>query len=199
MPGLNAAPSWSPVDDQLTLVLSKDKNSEIYTLDNNRQLRRLTRHFNIDTSPTWSPDGKKIAFTSDRSGTGSPQIYIMDAVQGDRGGVKRISFGSSYNDNPAWSPDGDKIAYTARVGRRFQIMIYDLKTKKNFVFTKTRGNTEQPTWSPDGRFLAYRHKEGSSTHIYIQRLGSEESRQLSFFSGGSTSPSWGSAQHAIRF
>ena len=194
--GLNAAPSWSPVDDRLTLVLSKDKNSEIYTLSNNRELRRLTRHFNIDTSPAWSPDGKKIAFTSDRSGTGSPQIYTMDAIQGDRGGVERISFGSSYNDNPAWSPDGTKIAYTGRVGKTFQITIYDLKTKKSTVFTKTRGNNEQPTWSPDGRFLAYRHKEDSKTHIFIQRLGSKKVRQLSFSSGGGTSPSWG--PHHIR-
>ena len=194
--GLNAAPSWSPVDNRLTLVLSKDKNSEIYTLENNKELRRLTRHFNIDTSPTWSPDGKKIAFTSDRSGTGSPQIYIMDARQGDRVGVERISFGSSYNDNPAWSPDGDKIAYTSRVGKRFQITIYDLKIKKSTVFTKTRGNNEQPTWSPDGRFLAYRHKEGSETHIYVQRLGSSKVRQLSFSSGGGTSPSW--APYRIR-
>ena len=188
--GLNAAPSWSPVDDRLTLVLSKDKNSEIYVLNNNRKLRRLTRHFNIDTSPTWSPDGKKIAFTSDRSGGGAPQIYIMDAHHGDKAGVKRISFGSSYNDNPAWSPNGDKIAYTARVGKRFQIKIYDLTTQNTTVFTKTRGNNEQPTWSPDGRFIAYRHKESSEMHTYIQRLGSDKVRQLSFGVGGGVSPSW---------
>ena len=194
--GLNAAPSWSPVDDRLTLVLSKDKNSEIYVLNNNRKLRRLTRHFNIDTSPTWSPDGKKIAFTSDRSGGGAPQIYIMDAHHGDKAGVKRISFGSSYNDNPAWSPDGDKIAYTARVGKRFQIKIYDLTTRNSTVFTKTRGNNEQPTWSPDGRFIAYRHKESSEMHTYIQRLGSDKVRQLSFGVGGGASPSW--SPHLIR-
>ena len=188
--GLNAAPSWSPVDDRLTLVLSKDENSEIYTLSNNRTLRRLTQHFSIDTSPTWSPDGKKIAFTSDRSGRGAPQIYIMDALLGDKAGVQRISFNSSYNDNPAWSPDGDKIAYTSRVGRHFQIKIYNLTTRNSTVFTKSIGNKEQPTWSPDGRFLAYRHKKGSKKHTYIQRLGSNKIRQLTFGVGGGTNPSW---------
>ena len=190
MSGLNAAPSWSPVDDRLCLVLSKDENSEIYILENNGKLRRLTRHFNIDTSPTWSPDGKKIAFTSDRSGRGAPQIYIMDALLGDKAGVKRISFSSSYNDNPAWSPDGDKIAYTSRVGRHFQIKIYNLTTKNSTVFTKSIGSKEQPTWSPDGRFLAYRYKKGPKKHTYIQRLGSNKVRQLTFGIGGGTNPSW---------
>jgi TolB protein len=188
--GLNSAPSWSPVDDRLTLVLSKDDNSEIYTLNNNRTLRRLTRHFNIDTSPTWSPDGKKIAFTSDRSGRGAPQIYIMDAHDGDKAGVQRVSFDSSYNDDPAWSPDGDKIAYTSRVGKRFQIKIYDLTTKSSAVLTNGRGNHEQPTWSPDGRFIAYRHKEGSNMGTYIQRLDSDKSRQLSIGNSSGASPSW---------
>jgi TolB protein len=188
--GLNSAPSWSPVDDRLTLVLSKDENSEIYTLSNNRTLRRLTRHFNIDTSPTWSPDGKKIAFTSDRSGRGAPQIYIMDAHDGDKAGVQRISFDSSYNDNPAWSPDGDKIAYTSRVGKRFQIKIYDLTAKSSVVLTNGRGNNEQPTWSPDGRFIAYRHKEGSNMSTYIQRLDSNMTRQLSVGNDSGASPSW---------
>jgi TolB protein len=192
LPGLNAAPAWSPVATRLALVLSKDRNPEIYLHDKKFPggLKRLTRHFNIDTSPTWSPDGKRIAFASDRSGTGAPQIYIMNADQGDRGPVKRISFGSSHNDNPAWSPDGDKIAYTSRVGKRFQIKIYDLNTKKTTTFTESAGNNEQPTWSPDGRFIAYRHKEEAEPHIYIQRLGSDRARQLSFRPGGGLSPDW---------
>ena len=192
LPGLNAAPAWAPVKPQrIAMVLSKDQNSEIYILEKRRQLTRLTRHFNIDTSPTWSPDGKKIAFTSDRSGTGAPQIYVMDARKGDEGGVKRVSFGSSYNDNPAWSPDGDKIAFTSRVGKKFQIRIYDLNTQKTEQFTTGRGENEQPTWSPDGRFIAYRHTErGGTSQIYIKRLGSEKIRQLTFISGGASSGAW---------
>jgi len=189
LPGLNAAPAWSPDMQKIALVLSRDQNSEIYLLKRNKKLQRLTRHFNIDTSPTWSPDGKKIAFTSDRSGTGSPQIYIMDSVKGDSGKVTRISFGSSYNDDPAWSPDGDKIAYTSRQGRKFQISVYDLNTHRSQVVTSGLGSSERPSWSPDSRFLVFRKRKNNGFDIFIQRLGSNISRQLTF-SGNSHSPAW---------
>jgi TolB protein len=189
LPGLNAAPAWSPDMQSIALVLSRDQNSEVYILNKDRQLERLTRHFNIDTSPTWSPDGKKIAFTSDRSGTGAPQIYIMDSVKGDRSQVTRISFGSGYNDNPAWSPNGDKIAYTSREKRKFQIRIYDLNTHKSQLLTSGFGSSEQPSWSPDGRFIIYRKRENNRYNLFIQKLGSGEARQLTF-SGKGHSPAW---------
>lgn len=189
LPGLNAAPAWSPDMQKIALVLSRDQNSEIYLLKKNRKLRRLTRHFNIDTSPAWSPDGKKIAFTSDRSGTGAPQIYIMDAEKGDSGKVTRISFGSSYNDNPSWSPNGDLIAYTSRQGKKFQISVYDVNTHRSRVVTSALGSAEQPSWSSDGRFLVFRKRINNRFNIFIQRLGGNSIRQLTF-SGKSHSPSW---------
>lgn len=190
LPGLNAAPAWSPNGQQIAMVLSKDRNSEIYVLEKNFGLKRLTRHFNIDTSPTWSPEGNKIAFTSDRSGTGAPQIYIMEVKTGDKGGVKRLSFGSGYNDDPAWSPDGDKIAYTARVGKKFQIKVYDLKSKKSKQFTFGPGSSEQPAWSPDGRFIVYRHRENGKLQIVTKSVNGGKARQLTFTKGGGYSPAW---------
>ena len=190
LPGINSAPAWSPDGTKISLVLSKDSNSEIYVLNRWRKLIRLTRHFNIDTSPTWSPDGKRIAFTSDRSGTGRPQIYIMDAESGDRAGVMRITFQSRYNDNPAWSPDGDKIAYTSMVKGKFQIKIYNPETRETTDVTTGPGNKEEPTWSPDGLFLAYRVSRGRSTAIHIKRVGGRKSRQLTFLSKGGVSPTW---------
>jgi len=189
LPGLNAAPAWSPDGSQIALVLSKDGNSEIYVLNKNSTLKRLTHHYNIDTSPSWSPDGKKIVFTSDRSGTGAPQIYIMDAA-GDEGVVKRISFGSSYNDNPAWSPGGDKIAYASRVGKRFQIKIYHVETAKTEAFTSGAGSSEEPSWSPDGNFIAYRHTGGGKKWIEIKRLGENRVRRLANLPGDSNNPTW---------
>lgn len=190
LPGLNAAPAWSPNGKRIAMVLSKDRNSEIYVLEKNFGLKRLTRHFNIDTSPTWSPDGEQIAFTSDRSGTGAPQIYIMPVSSGDKSGVKRISFGSGYNDDPAWSPNGDKIAFTSRVGRKFQIKINDLKTKKTEQFTFGPGSSEQPAWSPDGRFLVYRHREKGQLQILVKAVSGGKTRQLTFVKGGGYSPAW---------
>ena len=187
--GLNAAPAWSPDMQKIAFVLSRDQNSEIYLLKKNRKLQRLTRHYNIDTSPTWSPDGKKIAFTSDRSGTGAPQIYIMDAEKGDSGQVTRISFGSSYNDNPSWSPNGDKIAYTSLVGRKFQISVYDLETHKSQIVATGTGSAEKPSWSPDGRFIVYRKQVNGSSNIFIKLFGGDRVRQLTF-SGKIHSPSW---------
>jgi TolB protein len=190
LPGINSAPAWSPDGSKISLVLSKDSNSEIYVLNRWRKLTRLTRHFNIDTSPTWSPDGKQIAFTSDRSGTGRPQIYIMDATSGDRTGVKRITFQSRYNDNPTWSPDGDKIAFTSMVKGKFQIKIYNTETRKMTAVTSGPGSKEEPTWSPDGQFLAYRLTRGRKPSIHIKRVGGGKSRQLTFLPNGGVSPTW---------
>lgn len=188
--GLNAAPAWARDGSKIALVLSKDKNSEIYTLDRKSNLTRLTNHYNIDTSPTWSADGKKIAFTSDRSGTGAPQIYIMDSKRGDKLGVQRISFGSSYNDNPAWSPNGSKIAYTSLINGTFQIKIYDVKSKRTIVFTSGSVHKEEPSWSPDGRFLVFRMNKGRRAEIFVKRIGDNKTRQLTFLSTGGYSPSW---------
>jgi len=190
LPGINSAPAWSPDGSKISLVLSKDSNSEIYVLNRWRKLTRLTRHFNIDTSPTWSPDGKKIAFTSDRSGTGRPQIYIMDSTKGDRAGVTRITFQSRYNDNPSWSPDGDKIAFTSMVKSNFQIKIYNIETRQTVDITSGPGSKEEPTWSPDGQFLAYRLTRGRKSSIHIKRIGSKKSRQLTFLPDGDVSPTW---------
>ena len=113
----------------------------------------------------------------------------MDSVKGDDSKVTRISFGSTYNDNPAWSPNGDQIAYTSRVGKRFQISVYDLNTQQSKVVTQGSESCEQPSWSPDGRFLIYRKRENGRHNLFIQKLGNREVRQLTF-SGQGHSPAW---------
>jgi TolB protein len=81
-----------------------------------RVVERITDHSSIDTSPSFSPDGKFIAFNSDRSGL--QQIYVM---RSDGSGVKRITFGKGIYGTPVWSPRGDLIAFTKMRKGKFYI------------------------------------------------------------------------------
>ena len=90
------------------MSFAKDGNSDIYTMElDSRIVERITVHSSIDTSPSFSPDGKFIAFNSDRSGL--QQIYVM---RSDGSNVKRITFGKGIYGTPVWSPRGDLIAFT---------------------------------------------------------------------------------------
>ena len=85
-------------------------NSDIYVANAEGGVpRRLTTAPAIDTDPSFSPDGTKIVFESDRSG--SQQLYVMAA---DGSGQRRISFGGGRYAAPEWSPDGNWIAFTRR-------------------------------------------------------------------------------------
>jgi len=99
-PGLNACIATCKNRNILGVVLSKSGNPEIYlTTSDGKIIRKLTNYRGIDSSPSFSPDGEKIAFVSDRYG--SPQIFIMDK---DGFGVKRISYISRYATCPRWHP-----------------------------------------------------------------------------------------------
>jgi TolB protein len=123
----------------VALTLSKDGNPEIYILAlATGTFRRLTRHPGIDTEPTWSPDGRQIAFVSDRSG--GPRIFAMDA----EGGSVRQLTESGHHTQPRWSPRGDVIAYTAREGG-FNIWAVNATAEPA---APDRWRDNQTSWSP---------------------------------------------------
>ena len=92
-----------PHGERLALVLERRAARPRSTRRQRRQRPRSAsrNHRAIEVSPTWSPDGRRIAFVSDR--TGAPQIYIMNATAASRGASPSRA---RYNTNPAWSPDG---------------------------------------------------------------------------------------------
>jgi Tol biopolymer transport system component len=93
---------------------------------------RWTSDGGTEVDPSWSPDGTKIAFASDRE-DGTSSIYLMNA---DASGVVRLSRETEAEHNPAWSPDGRFVAFTAS-RTSSTIVVVDVTTHKvvSTIFT----------------------------------------------------------------
>ena len=150
-PGINGAPAFSPDGRQLVVTLGGvEGNLDIHILDiNTRQTRRLTTHRAIDTEGSWSPDGRYIYFTSDRSG--GPQIYRV-AVTG--GTPERITFDGSYNARPRLSADGNKLAMVHLERGKYQIAVMDLD-RKDLLILSAGTQDESPSFAPNSDTLIY--------------------------------------------
>lgn len=157
-PGMTFAPRFSPNGDKVIMSLLRDDgNSNIFTMDlRTRNTARLTDTNAIDTSPSYSPDGNRIVFTSDRGGRA--QIYVMNA---DGSNQQRISFGDGIYSTPVWSPRGDLIAFTKQSGEGFSIGVMRPDGSGERLLT-TGFLNEGPTWAPNGRVLMFFRQDAGS-------------------------------------
>ena len=150
-PGINGAPAFSPDGRKLVLTLGGvDGNLDIHVLDlSSKETRRLTTHRAIDTEGSWSPDGRYIYFTSDRSG--GPQIYRVPAAGGS---PERVTFEGSYNARPRLSPDGERLAMVHLDRGNYRIAVMDVDSKEMLVVSAGRQD-ESPSFAPNSDTLIY--------------------------------------------
>ena len=169
------APRWSP-----------DGRTILYSMATGGTPRRLTDTPGIDVGGSFSPDGSRIVFESDRSGT--QQCYVMDA---DGSNQRRISFFGGRCATPEWSPRGDLIAFTHIVGN-FRIATMT-PSGGNVRHLTNSWQDEAPTWSPNGRIVQFfRTAQGSSgeSSIWQVDLTGRNERRLRTPVGASD-PAWG--------
>ena len=155
-PGINGAPAFSPDGRKLVVTLGGiNGNPDIYILDiTSRQTKRLTTHRAIDTEGTWSPDGRYIYFTSDRSG--GPQVYRV-SVNG--GTPERVTFEGSYNARPRLSPDGTRLAMVHNDRGNYRIAVMDIE-RKDLLVLSTGRQDESPSFAPNSDSLIYATRQG---------------------------------------
>lgn len=151
---------------------------EIWTANpDGSDLRRLTSNTASDTDPTWSPDGRWIAFVSDR--TGVDQVFVMRADGSCQHQVTRAAAGAS---QPAWSPAGLFLVY-AQGGDLWTISPTGFLAHR---LTRTPDVTESaPAWSPRGLRIAYTAEPASAGpsdrehSIWTIRIDGRQARDLS--------------------
>ena len=115
--------------------------------------------------PTWSPDGKSIAFISNMSGRNN--LWLVSA---EGGWPTQLTVSDQRQSAPAWSPDGKWIAYQSDYDgdELWDIFLVSPKSGRVVNLTQTREIAEMdPTWSPDGRYLAYLVKPKTSAAYEI--------------------------------
>jgi len=144
-----------------------DNFDDVWTIDaDGTDLTRLTHSPGPDFDPSWSPDGTKIAFRSERSG--EPEIWVMNA---DGTGQRRLAAGLS----PAWSPDGSLIAFASpgdqpcppgRGPRCSGLSIMNADGSGQHRVPQTDGG-EYPSWSPDGKRIAFNSNLSGDHLMYI--------------------------------
>jgi TolB protein len=182
--------AYSPDGSKIAFTASQNGGStDVWVADaDGGNARRLTRESSDDLSPTWSPDGKRIAFVSNRAG--SPQIYVMNA---DGSGVRRLTFQGNYNQTPQWSPRGDLIAFTARDERKvFDVFVVSPDSGKIDRVTQNQGATnEEPSWAPNGRLLAFTSDRKGAPQLVVSSPDGD--RQVVVTDGRTViaTPAWG--------
>jgi TolB protein len=181
--GLNITPIYQPNGSGILYAQGTGHGTDLIfaSLEDSSESRRITAGRGTDnTSPSYSPDGRQIAFISGKSG--QPQVYIMDADGSNVQLLTPYTVGKrSYRASPDWSPDGRAIAYEQQSGN-FQIWMIDLRDRTPKQLT-SEGENEDPSWAPDGRHIVFSSTRSGDKQLWVLDTETGRSRQLTHSRG----------------
>jgi TolB protein len=169
----------------LAAVSNRTGNKEIYILGiDGRGVTPVTRNRSINLSPTWSPDGRQVAWTSYKRG--NPDLYIKDLVSGR---TRVVSDEEGINASAVYSPDGRRIALTRSEKGDADIWILDAKTGAVLQRVTTGGGIDvAPDFSPNGDQLVFCSERSGGSQIYLVDLDGAAPRRLTPTAGFFTDP-----------
>ncbi len=188
LPGMVIGLKLDPISHSMVTTLSKDGNSDIYFLNSDGTIqKRLTTDPDIDVSPSFSPDGRKIVFVSSR-GSGNAQIYKMNR---DGSEVRRLTIKGNNNTSPSWSPRGDKILFAGMdTDGHFDIFSMNTDGGDMVRLTYDSRNNEEPVWAPDGQMITFSSNRTGTYQLYIMRPDGSHQVPLTHDPFKHTMPAW---------
>ena len=169
------------------MQLALDLQGSIWVLPvSGGKARRITDEYNDARQPTWSPDGRTIAFQGFRDGG-----YDIWAVRADGTGQRKLTWGPHDDREPAWSPDGKSVAFASDRSGNYDIWILDVGSGALRQVTRDAGEDYMPTWSPAGDAIAFIGTRNGAPGVQAVTLSSGSERTVTPTAGRFDAPSWG--------
>jgi tricorn protease len=170
-------------------------HGELFTTPTDEgDLRQITDSPWRDVEPKYSPDGKSIAFISDRSGREELYLTASDGA----GEPLKITDLDILKSSFSWSPDSKAIAFT---GSDNKLRRYTLETKQTAELSSSRyGNLGPPVWSPDGKWIAFSKPDSArDVDVYLISSTGGEERKVTFDSYNDLNPRFGADGRKLYF
>jgi Tol biopolymer transport system component len=179
-------PRLSP-DGRRVLVAIDEQETQIWLYDLSREtLTRLTFEGKVNQGPVWAPDGKRIAFQSNKEGP--PNLFLQ--LADGSGGLEQLTNSEFAPSANSWSSDGQLLAFIdVHPTTGFDIWVLRLSDRKAQPFLRTPFIVSAPRFSPDGRWLAYISNESGRYEIYVQPYPGPGGKWQVSTEGG-TEPMW---------
>ncbi|MBI1820420.1 MAG: Tol-Pal system beta propeller repeat protein TolB [Nitrospirae bacterium] len=160
-------------------------SKEIYRMDyDGFNPQRVTLNHTINLLPRWSPDGKKLSYTSyiDRN----PDVWITDMTTTKRWKVTS----GGLNLSPVWFPNGNRILFAGSVEGQTQLFTATEEGKNIQRLSFSQGNDLSPSFSPTGHEVVFNSDRGGTPQLYVMNSDGTNVRRLTFEGDYNTTPSW---------
>lgn len=183
-------------ETRIAFVAQNGRNKELYVMDaDGARMRALTADKSLALSPSWSPEGSLLVFSSYRGG-GAPQLFVMYASGGK---PYLLSGRPGNNTSGAYSPDGREIAATLSLEGNPEIYLLDARGGSPRRLTNHRGIDTSPSWSPTGREIAFTSDRGGAPQVYVMDRDGGNVRRLAYDVSYTDSPAWSPKGDRIAF